>query len=337
MRKAIPMNHDSLSVEQTLALLEEPREVVLCGHLNPDGDALGSILALAALLETMGHTVTKLLPKGDKAPGLYDFFDGYEGGYKFTAAGAYGKTPDLFIVVDAPNKDRLGEAVEVFDRAGDTLVIDHHPDYTGFANHYLGDVGAPATGLLVWKLIRACKATITPVMAMGCYVSLMTDTGHFAFQNTTADAFIAAGEMVAAGVSPSLANTLVYDTRSIGSLELDSRLISRLAFAGGGKVVYSWVTLADFEELGISRDETEGLPTILRSVKGVEIAILLREEKSKIRVNLRAKGDYDVGAFAHRFGGGGHKAAAGFTTYGTLKEAEAMILEEADTYFSEIL
>ncbi len=333
MRKAIPMNNDSLSVEQTLTFLSEPRKTVLCGHLNPDGDALGSILALGALLEAMGHTVTKLLPKGSRAPKLYDFFEGYE----FVAAADYTGTPDLFIVVDAPNKERLGEAASVFDRAVETLVIDHHPDYTGFADRYLGDVEASATGLIIWSLIKAGAVSVTPAMALSCYVSLMTDTGHFAFQNTTAEAFFAAGEMVAAGVNPSWANTLVYDSRSIGSLELDSRLISRLAFAGGGKVVYSWVTLADFEELGISRDETEGLPTILRSVQGTEIAILLREEKSKIRVNLRAKGDCDVGAFAHRFGGGGHKAAAGFTTYGTLKEAEAMILKEADAYFSEIL
>jgi phosphoesterase RecJ-like protein len=141
--------------------------------------------------------------------------------------------------------------------------------------------------------------------------------------------------MVALGVNPALASTQVYDSRSVGALELDSRLISRIAFAGNGRVVYSWVTEKDFEELNISRDETEGLPSILRSVEGTEVAILLREEKGRIRVNLRAKGECDVGAFAQRFDGGGHKAAAGFTMHSSLKEAEELILKAAGTCFCE--
>jgi phosphoesterase RecJ-like protein len=294
--------------------------------MNPDGDSLGSALALAALLRTKGHTVTTLLAKGDKAPALYEFLSGYD----FVSARDYTLTPDLFIAVDLPNKDRLGDAAVVFDRARDTLVIDHHPDYTGFARLYFGDTQAAATGLIIWRLITASGDAITREMAEYCYIALMTDTGRFSFQNTTEEAFVGASEMIAAGVDPADASMKVYDSKSLGSLQLDARLISRIDYAAGGRVVYSWVTEEDFRELGVSRDETEGLPTILRSVKGIEIALLLREEKGKVRVNLRAKAGCDVGELARRFDGGGHKAAAGFTLEATLDDVKAMVLKETD-------
>jgi phosphoesterase RecJ-like protein len=169
------MNTESLTVDETLALLAEPREVAVCGHVNPDGDSLGSALALAALLRAKGHRVTQLLANGTKAPELYGFFEDYN----FTPAAEYTASPELFIAVDLPNKDRLGDARAVFDRAADTLVIDHHPDYTGFAHHYHGDVRASATGLIVWGLITASDIPLTPQIAQYCYVALITDTGRF--------------------------------------------------------------------------------------------------------------------------------------------------------------
>jgi phosphoesterase RecJ-like protein len=320
------MNKGNLTTEETLAFLAKPREVAICGHVNPDGDSLGSALALAALLRAQGHTVTTLLAKGRKAPALYEFLHGYD----FVPAQDYALAPDLFIAVDLPNKDRLGDAAAVLDRARDTLVVDHHPDYTGFARLYLGDTQAAATGLIIWRLITASGVPITREMAQYCYIALMTDTGRFSFQNTTEEAFVGASEMIAAGVDPADASMKVYDSKSLGSLQLDARLISRIGYAAGGRVAYSWVTEDDFRELGVSRDETEGLPTILRSVQGIDVAILLREEGGKVRVNLRAKTTCDVGEFARRFDGGGHKAAAGFTLEATLDDAKALILKKAD-------
>jgi phosphoesterase RecJ-like protein len=136
--------------------------------------------------------------------------------------------------------------------------------------------------------------------------------------------------MIACGVDPADVSMKVYDSKPLAALKLDARLIARIAYAASGRVVYSWITENDFKELKVSRDETEGLPTILRSVRGTEVAILLREEEGRIRVNLRAKASCDVGEFARRFDGGGHKAAAGFTLATTLDEAKRLILKEAD-------
>lgn len=321
------MNGDSLSCDEALKLLERPREVAICGHVNPDGDSLGSSLALAAFLRAKGHRVTNLLARNENAPDLYRFFKHYD----FTPASQYELTPDLFISLDLPVKERLGDAVGVFDRAHESLAIDHHPDYGKFATYYYGDYGASATGILVWQLIMAGDVPITQEMAEYCYVALITDTGRFSFQNTTTEAFKAAGEMVAHGVNPSQMTTLVYDSVSLNALQLDARLISRISFAAEGRFVFSWVTEQDFKELELTRDESEGLPTILRSVKGAEVAALLREEGGRIRVNLRAKGCCDVGALARQFGGGGHQAAAGFTLKTSLDEAKALIVGEVGT------
>jgi phosphoesterase RecJ-like protein len=315
-----------MTTAATLSFLAEPRKVVICGHMNPDGDSLGSALALTALLRAKGHTVTKLLAKGTKAPALYEFFNDYD----FIPAADYTATPELFIAVDLPNRERLGDARAVFDRALDSLVIDHHPDYSGFGQRYLGSTDAAATGLLIWRLISASGVSITRAMAEYCYVALMTDTGRFSFQNTNAEAFTAASEMIAAGVDPAGMSMKVYDSKSLAALQLDARLISRIARVCGGRVVYSWVTEDDFKELGVSRDETEGLPTILRSMKDAEVAMLLREESGQVRVNLRAREGYDVGEFARRFGGGGHRAAAGFTLEMTLDEAKGKILRKTE-------
>jgi phosphoesterase RecJ-like protein len=320
------MSKESLALEETLRFLDEPRDVAICGHINPDGDSLGSALALAELLRLKGHTVTTLLANGHEAPELYEFLSGYD----FMSAKDYEGVPELFIAVDLPNRDRLGDAAEVLDRALDSLTIDHHPDFTGFTRLYLGDTRASATGLIIWRLITTSGVPITREMAEYCYVALITDTGRFSFQNTTEEALVAAGEMIAAGVDPAAVSMKVYDSKSLASLKLDARLIARIRYAADGRVVYSWVTEDDFLELAVSRDETEGLPTILRSVKGTEVAILLREEGGRIRVNLRSKANCDVGAFARQFNGGGHRAAAGFTLDATsLDEAKAMILRKA--------
>jgi len=327
------LHFESITVDELLSLLSEPQTVALCGHINPDGDAIGSLLALGAFLKARGHQVSRLLAGKTQAPELYSFLNDYE----FVLAEQYDETPDLFIAVDTPNKERLGDAVPVFERALKTLCIDHHPDYTGFTDLYMGDAEASATGLIIWNLIMASDTPVTSDMAEACYIALITDTGRFSFQNTNAEAFSAAKEMVAAGVDPSKMSSLVFDSQSLGLLKLNARLISRMEFAFGGKLVLSWVTEEDFAELGASREDVEGMPTLLRSVKGCEVAVLLRVEEDRVRVNLRAKGSADVGELARRYGGGGHRAAAGFTLKTSLDEVKALVIQEANNLVSHII
>ena len=313
----------SMSLEELLSSFRGIRTVALCAHVNPDGDALGSSLALAELLRAYGCEATCLLAQNQPAPALYDFLEGYE----FTSASVYTAAPDLFIALDTPTLSRLGDGVAVFERSAKTICIDHHPDYSGFAGAYYGNHEAAATSSLIWSIIKGSGLDITQGMANCCYVGLMTDTGCFSFQNTNERAFRDAAEMVACGVDPSRMSMNVYESKSTGALKLESRLIERLRFSPDNAIVYSWVDEHDLCEFDINRDDTEGLPTLLRSIAGAQVAMLLRVEKGGVRANLRSRGSCDVGELARRFGGGGHQAAAGVTLNESLDDAIAILLD----------
>jgi phosphoesterase RecJ-like protein len=314
---------------EVLELLKSCDEIVICGHINPDGDALGSNLALAALCRALGKHATCLLAQDQPAPELYQFLPGYD----FTPASQYNGTPDLFIAVDVPNVKRIAQGSEVLARAKNSLVVDHHPNYEPFATYYFGDCNAPSTGTVVWRIIQASGIVPTKEMATYCYVALMTDTGRFSFSNTNHQAFIDAAQMIELGVKPSYISLKVYENKSVESMKLEARLIERIQFLGNGALVYSYIYAKDMEELGVHRDATEGLPAILRSIRDVKVAALFREEGDEVRVNLRAHGDYNVGELAARYGGGGHAAAAGISLQMSLPEALDFLIPKLEELF----
>ncbi|MDR2957447.1 MAG: DHH family phosphoesterase [Coriobacteriales bacterium] len=312
---------DEQVIDDLLLLFQPGSSVVVSGHINPDGDSIGSVLALAEFLTARGCLVTKLLARGTKAPELYSFLEGYN----WLPAEQYSGSPDIFIAVDLSQAHRLDAAQGVLARARTKVVIDHHPGYDGFADHVLSDTSIAASGLLVWQLLQASGEAITRSMATACYVALMTDTGRFTYQNTTAGALAAAAQMVEAGADAAMIARAVYDSRPWGAIKLDARLIERMEFLIDPTVVSSWVTMADYMELGVTPDESESLVNILRSLAGVELAILLREDDIQVRVNLRARGSYNASKLARDHGGGGHQAAAGFNFAGTIQQAREAV------------
>jgi len=313
----------SLTYEEALEVFKAAHTIAISGHVNPDGDAIGSALALRELLEAMGKEAVVLLGQDDAAPELYEFLPGYE----FVLASAYEATPDLFVVVDAPTLKRLGTAERLISDAGDTIVIDHHANYGDFAHYYLGDATASATSSIIWGIIKASGVEPTVSMATYCYVGIMTDTGRFAFHNTSSRTFQDVAEMVELGVSPAIMSEKVYENKTVGMMRIEALALERMQFSHNGSVGYSFILQEDLEALGIKRDATEQLPTILRSIKGVEVAALFREEGTEgVRVNLRSRKGFDVGAFACTFGGGGHAGAAGLTIDLPVQEAVSLIV-----------
>lgn len=315
----------ALTKQETLAVMQAAEHIAITGHLNPDGDALGSSLALRDLLRAMGKDVVVLLAQDRPAPALYSFLPEYE----FVYASEYTRVPDLLVIVDASTAKRLGTSEAVAHRAKKTLVIDHHANYEDFAQYYHGDTRAPAAASLIWKLIKASTVEPTINMARYCYVGIMTDTGRFAFANTDCRSFKDAAEMIALGVNPAQMSQQVYENKTLPAMQMEALLIDRISFSCKGCIDYSYILQEDLERLGLERDATEQLPTILRSIKGVEVAVLFRDEKNEgVRVNLRSSGNYNVGAFALSFGGGGHAGAAGFTIDLPLKEAMKFVIDK---------
>lgn len=310
-----------IDFSEGIDLLKGEHTVAICGHVNPDGDCLGSVLALTLALRSCLFEVTPLLATRE-APGLYDFLEGYEW---LTPACDYHEDPDVFIMVDVPSLQRCGDGAHVFKRAKKTLLIDHHQGDGSFADVAYVDEKAAAAGMLVWDFIDQSGITLTPEIATCCYTALVTDTGRFQFQNTDPAALRAAADMAQAGAVPSDISRYVYQRQSLASIQLRALVMRRMELLFDKKVVLSWVCEADFKNLGATKDDGDSLIDQIRQLDGIEVAVMLREQGPIVRGSIRSKTDRDVSVIAAKIGGGGHKAAAGFTIKGGLDEARHVV------------
>lgn len=294
----------------------------ICGHVSPDGDCLGSQLALAAALRGAGKRADVLLATDDPADERFRFLPGFDG---LVPASAYRGEFDAFVAVDVPTPERLADAAAVHGRAPLAVTIDHHAVDSRMAQLSYTDPDAPSTTVLVWDLLATMPVERGADVALCAYTGLVTDTGSFQHQNAGVEAFRAAAEMVAAGAEPSLVAREVYQQRSLASVRLEALALERLELICGGAGALSYVTLADMDACGAVKADTEPLIDAIRNIAGVRMACMLREGDGIVRGSLRAKDGTDVAAIAREFGGGGHRAAAGFTFEGTLGQARAAL------------
>jgi phosphoesterase RecJ-like protein len=297
-------------------MLRSARDVVVCAHVDPDGDAAGSVLGLTLALRKAGIRATPTLADDGDAPLAYSFLPGFE----LYAPVSRLDVPDVFVALDTPTPARLGEALHFAECARGRVVIDHHPDSSCFLESVcLIDAAAAATGEIVWELINELGVDIDADIATCLYAALVTDTGRFQYTNTKAGTLRHAAAMIDAGVDAHALYREVYESRSRGALEIVGRTLSRITMANNGAVAYSWIDEADLAECGITISETETLIDQVRQLRGVDAVFLVKITHGACRVSLRSKGDADVGAVARRLGGGGHRAAAGFTWNGPIE------------------
>ena len=301
------------------AALLSADNIVICGHVSPDGDCIGSQLALYWALRSLGKKVTCLLAKDEPVDYGLLFLPGVE---DMVPAADFDGRADAFVAVDVPNADRMGnEAKRLFNQTGETITIDHHLSDAPMSRVNYVESDAPAAAMIVWKLIPLLGVTPDVRIATCCYAGLLTDTGRFQYQNTTAESLQMAGEMVSAGVDPALVACEVYQNRSRPSIALEKRMLERIEYHGGGQFAISYLKRSDFVETGAIKADAEPMIDVLRSIRGIRVACMLREQEGQVRGSLRAKDDTDVAVLARRFDGGGHKAAAGFTFKGSLDDA----------------
>jgi phosphoesterase RecJ-like protein len=328
------------SIDEIKSILDAygPRDTVaVCAHVNPDGDAIGSNLAIAAYMRSRGCEVISLLAQDAAAPAAYRFLDATNA---MIPASQYASIPDLFIAVDTPNAQRLGSGADVCARAKRSVAIDHHPNYDGFANAYYGNEHAPACASIIWELTHDAAA-VCPDIATYCYMGLITDTGRFAYSSTTARTLRDAAAMVDAGASPSELYKAIYENKSLGMLRLEALVVRHMRFLEDGAVVSSWISKDDFKATGTNRADTERLPATLCSVAGVHVAVLLREEDDeaggiRVRASLRSNDGSDISVLAGRHDGGGHPAASGATLHMTLDDAIKTFPQELADYWKGI-
>lgn len=306
--------------DDALAVLDGPGgRALMLGHVHPDGDVLGTLLALGLALEARGWQVVYGGPH--PAPAILDFLPGVE---RYRVLGPLQGGFEVTVLTDCPNPDRteglIGEARKA---SGRIVNIDHHPDNRGYGDVNWVDPQAAATGELVYELLLALDVTISPAMATNLFTAIHTDTGSFRYSNVTPDTFRIAGNLVAAGADPALVSSHLYERRPPDALRSLAEVLGRVQVSADGQV--AWLSLPG----GIVPDgfiEAEDLVTYPRSLGSVRVACLFRERNGRVKVSLRSKGDADVRQIAARFGGGGHPNAAGCSVDGSLEGATKDVL-----------
>lgn len=307
-------------------LIDGVRSIALCAHTSPDGDALGSVLGLMLIIRKRWPEarVTPLLADNAPVPRIYRFLPHAD---EFVMPDDYTEDPDLFIVVDLSEIGRLNAAVDVCKRAHETAVIDHHPSKNPIGTARVVRTSAAAAGVLVAEFAQYLGVEIDAEIAQNLMCAVVTDTGRFQYQNSDGESFDVASLLVRCGASPSDISLNVYQSFRLPFLHLKSLVMGRIKTFEDGRIAYSYATQNDLERTGADLDESDGLIDVVRSVEGSEIALFLKKiPNGQVRGNLRSKGEHDVSVVANLMGGGGHKAAAGFTFDGDIDEALATVL-----------
>lgn len=317
-------------LKQAAEALQKASRIVLASHVNPDGDTLGSSLALAHALRTLGKEAIPL--SHDGVPDILRWMPGTEWVQQETDRTDF----ELAVVCDTGTADRIGRARPVIEGAPLRLTIDHHVAEGDFGDIRLVDARAAATGELVFSLLREMGAPITEEIAQCLLAAIITDTGSFRYMNVTPETFEIAGELMTYGACPARIADLVFDCRSFASLKLLGRALDSLQTTPDGRVAWAHIRASDFADLNATDEETEGIVTHVRAVQGVEVGALFREiPGKKVRISLRAREGSDVNKVANVFGGGGHRLAAGCSLDPPLEEVERAVITEIQRQMAE--
>lgn len=305
--------------ERAVASIAAARRLLLVCHVHPDGDALGSMLAVGLGLRRAGHTVQASFP-GDFA--LPDTLAALPGRDLLVPASEAHARPDVVVAFDAASADRLGELADRLPRAADVVVCDHHASNTRFGTVHLVDPGAAATTVVADELLRRLGVPLDEAIAECLYVGLTMDTGSFRYAGTTPAVHEFAARLLRTGIRPEVIGRRLFDSRPFGALELLGDVLARAvlepAAVGGLGLVWTYATQDDLARHGQRYPVLESLIDVLRTAEEAEVACVLKEQSDGgWAVSLRSRGAVDVSRVAVGLGGGGHPHVAGFTGHGT--------------------
>ena len=303
-----------------LAAFRRPAgRALMLGHVHPDADVLGTLLAAGLALESAGWTVVYGGPH--PAPASLAFLPGVE---RYVPLTRIDGRFDLALLTDCPNPERTEGLIDQARAAAPTIVnIDHHPDNRRYGTVNWVDPSAAATGELVFHLLTALEAKLTPAIATNLFTAVHTDTGSFRYSNVTPETFRIAAALVTAGAAPAVVANALYERRPVDALHHLGRALSLVQVSDDGHVAWLALPHGTVPEPFIEAEELVNYP---RSLGSVRVACFLREVDGRVKVSLRGKGEVDVQAIAARFGGGGHRNAAGCTLSGPLEHATREVL-----------
>ena len=305
----------TLTRNETADFLMKSDRFAILTHRRPDGDTTGSSAALCRILRKMGKTA--YIIRNDEVSDRFAWL--HQGLTKEEA-----DENDTIVTVDVASPGMLSAQFEKYlDRIA--LRIDHHASATSFTENELVDSSAGACAEIIFDLMEYLWVPMDEWIADAIYVGISTDTGCFRFSNTTDHTFLVAAACAAAGAPVYRLNQILFDTNSLAKLRLQAWVVDHVKLMEGGKFVLVAIPKAVEQELGIGEDDTQSISAFVRSIEGVCLAATLRETPGGVKMSLRAVPGYDAAAVCAKFGGGGHKCAAGASVNMPLEEAAAAV------------
>ncbi len=318
------MSASLIEMEAVAASLSRFPRFCLAHHVNPDGDCLGSAVALALILRKMGKEVT-ILDCG-KVPARYRELPGMSDRVDPTSIAS----PGVLVALDCGDLERMGPAFQLVSRAERVINIDHHASNPGFGDLSWVDPKAAAVGEMIFDLTGQLGVVMDKQIAIALYTAITTDTGSFRYDNTTPRTHLIASQLLGYGIPVGAIAQRVFDRRSLTATRLIGTVLNRMETYLSGRVVVLTVLLGDLTPGAADDDETDGLINLGRNIDGVDLAMLLKESPNQsVKVGFRSSEAIDVAALAKGFGGGGHARAAGCTLPGTIAAVKERLLDEA--------
>jgi phosphoesterase RecJ-like protein len=306
------------SIRDAARLVADAPAIGLACHLGPDGDALGSMLAMAVAADRAGKKVFPSFGEPFTVPDSYRYLPTD----LLVPPDTVPEGLPLFMSFDAGSADRLGELWPVAASAADLVVVDHHRSNEGFGTLDLVDPDASATAEIVAALLDALGWEIDSVIATCLHTGIVTDTGRFQYSNTSPSTLRLAARLVEAGARPEQVGRHVYEESPFGFLGLAGAVLSSAALDSDRRFVWAVLTADDLARSGIGLDDTDPLIDLVRVARESDVALLVKElEPGRVKASLRSRGRVDVAAIASALGGGGHHNAAGFTYHGSVDDA----------------
>jgi phosphoesterase RecJ-like protein len=321
-------------MDPIIQTIKAAHRILVTSHTDPDGDAVGSLLAMGLALERLGKRTTFF--NESPIPAVYQFLPAVDRiERRLQPTDDY----DATVVLDCGDLPRIGTAWRSVSRLASIINIDHHVSNTGFGSHRLIDGQACATTEIVYRLIQALGIPLDKAMATCIYTGILTDTGSFRFSNTNAAAFAISREMMEFGVDPYEVARHVFGSYSLGRIKLLNLALNSIEISRNGKLSLMTVTRGMLEETRTQPEDVDGLINYARRIEDVRVAALIQEQDNgrtaadgrlRLHVSLRSDGSVDVAALAGTFGGGGHHSAAGFQIESTLANIKSELLAWAE-------
>src|SRR5436305_11141240 len=298
------------ALERAAEVIERSPLVALACHVTPDGDALGSMLAMHLLCRSQGKDSVASWPEPFVVAPHYTYLPGLD---SVTKPADFPESPPVMVTFDCGSLARLNELAEPAREAGELVVVDHHATNESYGTINLLDADAAASAVMVHRLAKRLGWPLTRDVAICLYTGIVTDTGRFQYSNTSPEVLEMATELSRFGLPIADMSRQLFEEHRFAYLQLVATALQRAELDTERRFVATWITNDDLNRFGVELDEAEGLIDIVRRTEEADVSCVLKESSDGIKVSLRSVTDFDVAAIALRFGGGGHRAASGFT------------------------